>query len=141
MDSITKAINDWLLTYKPITDVAVVHTEYLPDEVNTLALQRSGVEDLPQKYTADRGWYRQYQYILLLKSNSEDDTQRLSNLDWIDNLHNWIDTQNQNKNFPILSNMKVDKANCANGILYQEDETNQDTIYYLQLYFNIKGGI
>lgn len=136
------AINKWLLNYKPITEIAeMIHTEELPDATDTLALQRSGVENLRLKYVGEKGWYRQYQYILLLKANSEDDLQRLENLDWLDDLSDWIDEQNQSKNYPKLNNKKVKKVSCANAITYETSEDGTVSTYYLQLYFNVRGGI
>ena len=115
-----KIINDWLLQYEPIKEIAeFIHTEELPDETDTLALQRSGVENLPLKYIGEKGWYRQYQYVLLLKSNSEDDLQRLSNLEWLDNLANWIDKQNRIRNYPKLENKEIKQVSCANAITYE----------------------
>lgn len=137
-----KAINDWLLQYEKIKEIAeTIHTEELPDETETLALQRSGVESLPLKYVGEKGWYKQYQYILLLKSNSEDDLQRLENLDWLDGLSDWLDKQNQLRNYPVLENKQVKKVSCANAITYETSEDGSISTYYLQLYFNIKGGI
>ena len=137
-----KSINDWLLQYEPIKEIAeMIHTEELPKEEDTLALQRTGIENLQQKYITDTGWYRQYQYTLLLKSNSEDDLQRLENLDWLDNLSNWIDKQNRLRNYPVLNNKQVKEVSCANAITYETSEDGSISIYYLQLYFNIKGGI
>lgn len=136
------AINKWLLNYKPITEIAeMIHTEELPDATDTLALQRSGVEKLRLKYVGEKGWYRQYQYILLLKANSEDDLQRLGNLDWLDDLSNWIDEQNQSKNYPKLNNKKIKEVSCANAITYETSEDGSVSTYYLQLYFNVRGGI
>ena len=52
-----KAINEWLLKYEKIKDIAeIIHAEELPDETTALALQRSGVEKLPLKYITDKGW-------------------------------------------------------------------------------------
>ena len=137
-----KIINNWLLQYEPIKEIAeLIHTEELPDETDTLALQRSGVENLPLKYIGEKGWYRQYQYVLLLKSNSEDDLQRLSNLEWLDNLANWIDKQNRIRNYPKLENKEIKQVSCANAITYESEEDGSISTYYLQLYFNIKGGI
>lgn len=137
-----EAINKWLLNYKPITEIAeMIHTEELPDATDTLALQRSGVEKLRLKYVGEKGWYRQYQYILLLKANSEDDLQRIENLDWLDDLSDWIDEQNQSKNYPKLNNKKVKKVSCANAITYETSEDGTVSTYYLQLYFNVRGGI
>ncbi len=135
------AINDWLLQYEPIKEIAeMIHTEELPDMENSLALQRSGVENLPLKYVSERGWYRQYQYVLLLKSNSEDDLQRLENLDWLDDLSDWIDEQNCLRNYPILENKQIKEVSCANAITFETSEDGSISTYYLQLYFNIKGG-
>lgn len=136
------AINKWLLNYKPITEIAeMIHTEELPDATDTLALQRSGVEKLRLKYVGEKGWYRQYQYILLLKANSEDDLQRVENLDWLDDLSDWIDEQNQSKNYPKLNNKKIKEVSCANAITYETSEDGSVSTYYLQLYFNVRGGI
>lgn len=140
MDKITQAINDWLLQFEPITEIAEIHTEELPDEVDTLALQRSGIENLPLQYVGEKGWYRQYQYILLLKSNSEDDIQRINNLDWLDDLSDWIDQQNLLRNYPVLENKQVKRISCANAITYETNEDGSISVYYLQLYINIKGG-
>ena len=132
MDS---AINEWLLQYEHIKEIAeIIHTEELPDQSDTLALQRSGVENLGLKYVGEKGWYRQYQYILLLKANSEDDIQRLNNLDWLDDLSDWIDKQNQSKNYPTLENKKIKQVSCANAITYESEEDGSISTYYLQLY-------
>ena len=139
MDS---AINEWLLQYEHIKEIAeMIHTEELPDQTDTLALQRSGVENLGLKYVGEKGWYRQYQYILLLKANSEDDIQRLNNLDWLDDMSDWIDKQNQSKNYPTLENKKIKQVSCANAITYESEEDGSISTYYLQLYFNVRGGI
>lgn len=136
-----ESINKWLLQYEPIKEIAeMIHTEELPDEENTLALQRSGVEELPLRYINNKGWYRQYQYILLLKANSEDDLQRLNNLDWLDDLSNWIHQKNVSRDYPKIENMKVKKVSCANAITYETSEDGSISTYYLQLYFDIKGG-
>ena len=137
-----KSISDWLLRYEPIKEIAeMIHTEELPDETETLALQRSGVESLPVKYINEKGWYKQYQYVLLLKSNSEDDIQRLENLDWLDDLSDWIHQKNISKDYPILKNKQVKNISCANAITYDTNEDGSISTYYLQLYFDIKGGI
>lgn len=137
-----KTISDWLLQYEKIKEIAeMIHAEELPDETETLALQRSGVEKLPLKYITDKGWYRQYQYALLLKSSSEDDLQRLANLDWLDDLSDWIEKQNSLKNYPILENKQIKEVSCANAITFETSEDGSISTYFLQLYFNVRGGI
>ena len=95
---------------------------------------------MPLRYINDNGWYRQYQYVLLLKANSEDDLQRLNNLDWLDDLSNWIHQKNVSRDYPKIENMKVKKVSCANAITYETSEDGFISTYYLQLYFDIKGG-
>ena len=135
-------INEWLQDYKPINDIDVIeeiHSERLTNNVKNLALQRTGFEELPLKYTTDKGWYRQYQYMLFLKSESEVDKQRLDNLDWLDDFSDWLIDQNKIKNYPQLGDNKIIKnVSCANALTYQESEDGAISIYSLQLYFNIR---
>ena len=137
-------INAWLQTYEPINEIAMteeIHIEGVSESVKNLALQRTGFEELPLRYVTDKGWLRQYQYMLLLKSESEIDKQRLYNLDWLDKLSDEIYKVNQNCDYPILEDKKVVNVNCANGITYQESEDGTISIYSLQIQFDIKGGM
>lgn len=135
-------INEWLQTYTPIYEIAQIeeiHTERGTDNIKNLALQRTGYENLPLKYINDKGWYRQYQYMLLLKSESEIDEQRLNNLEWLDSLSDWLANKNETKSFPILDgHKKVLAVSCANALTYQESEDGAVSVYALQLYFNIR---
>ena len=100
-------INEWLQTCDIINEIAIIeeiHNERVTDNVRNLALQRTGFENLPLKYVTDTGWYRQYQYMLLLKNESEIDEQRLTNLDWLDEVSDWLEEQNKEQNYPILDN-------------------------------------
>lgn len=139
MDNI---LNQWLQTYEPINEIAMteeIHSERLSENVKNLALQRTGFETLPMRYISDRGWFRQYQYMLLLKSESEIDTQRLTNLDWLDDFSNWFMNKNNTKDFPVLEdNMKIVSVDCANALTYEESEDGTISVYSLQIYFNIR---
>ena len=135
-------INEWLQKYEPINEIALmeeIHNEKLSDSVKNLALQRTGVESLPLKYVGDTGWYRQYQYMLLLKSESEIDEQRLTNLGWLDDLSDWLAEKNSKQDFPDLeNNKKIIEVSCANALNYEQSEDGSISVYYLQLYFNIR---
>lgn len=139
MDNI---INEWLQTYEPIKEIAEtekIHSERLTENVKNLALQRTGFDDLPLQYITSKGWFRQYNYMLLLKSESEIDRQRLYNLDWLDDLSDWIAEQNKNKNFPELGNGRIVKrVSCANALTYQESEDGAISVYALQINFDIR---
>ena len=98
-------INQWLKEYEPINEIAQtedIHIEGVSETVKNLALQRTGFENLGMKYITDKGWYRQYQYMLLLKSESEIDEQKLTNYDWLDGLSDWLALINSKREFPIL---------------------------------------
>ena len=135
-------INEWLQKYEPINEIAQteeIHHELVSENVKNLALQRTGFENLPMKYITDRGWYRQYQYMLLLKSESEIDEQRLTNYDWLDGLSDWLAEKNSKREFPILEdNKKIIEVSCANALNYEQSEDGSISVYYLQLYFNIR---
>ena len=47
MDKITKVINDWLLKYEKIKEYAEIHTEELPDCIETLSLQEQALKTCP----------------------------------------------------------------------------------------------
>ena len=135
-------INVWLQTYEPINEIAMteeIHIEGVSESVKNLALQRTGFEELPLRYVTDKGWLRQYQYMLLLKSESEIDEQRLTNLDWLDGLSDWLALQNKNQNFPQLEDGKeVKEVSCANALTYEQSEDGAISVYSLQIYFNIR---
>ena len=135
-------INAWLQTYEPINEIAMteeIHIEGVSESVKNLALQRTGFEELPLRYVTDKGWLRQYQYMLLLKSESEIDEQRLTNYDWLDGLSDWLALQNKNKNFPQLEvGKEVKEVSCANALNYEQSEDGAISVYSLQIYFNIR---
>ena len=80
-DSITQAINDWLLTRPLISENYDIEIEELPDGTKMLALQRSGVELIKRYY---KGRKEEYQYMLFLKENSEGNELKTANFDWLD---------------------------------------------------------
>lgn len=135
-------INEWLQTCEIINEIAEVeeiHSERTTDNVKNLALQRMGFVTYPLKYVTDKGWFRQYQYMLLLKNDSEIDEQRFTNLDWLDEVSDWLEEQNKNQNYPILDNRKtVKNVSCANALTYEESEDGAVSVYSLQLYFDIR---
>ena len=137
MDKITTAINKWLLQYEPITEIAQyedIHTEEVTDTVKNLALQRTGIEELARFM---RGKKEQYQYMLLLKSESEDDKARINNLDWLDDFRDWIEVQVKNRKFPSIEGKTVSNITSANTLTYEVSEDGTVSVYSLQLYFDI----
>ena len=137
MDKITSAINKWLLQYEPITEIAKyedIHTEEVTDTVKNLALQRTGIEELARYF---QGKKEQYQYMLLLKSESEDDKARINNLDWLDDFRDWIEIQVKNKNFPKIEGKTVSNISSSNTLTYKVNEDGTISTYSLQIYFDI----
>lgn len=136
-DKITSAINKWLLQYEPITEIAEyedIHTEELTDTVNNLALQRTGIEELARYF---QGKKEQYQYMLFLKSESEDDIARINNLDWLDDFRDWIELQVQKRNFPQIEEKNVVNITSANTLTYEVNDDGSISTYSLQIYFDI----
>ena len=137
MDKITSAINKWLLQYEPITEIAEIediHTEEVTDTVKNLALQRTGIEELARYMVGKK---EQYQYMLFLKSESEDDIARINNLNWLDDFRDWIELQVKNKTFPIIEGKTVSDISSANTLTYEVSEDGSISTYSLQMYFDI----
>lgn len=139
-DIMDNAISKWLQKYEPINEIAqTIHIEKNLEEAKSLALARSGVENLPLKYIGDTGWHRQYHYMLYLKSESETDKQRLLNYDWLDDLSNWIAEKNKTRDFPELGENKVvTEVSCSNTLTYAESEDGSISEYMIQLSFNVR---
>lgn len=136
-DKITSAINKWLLQYEPITEIAEyedIHTEELTDTVNNLALQRTGIEEMARYF---QGKKEKYQYMLFLKSESEDDIARINNLDWLDDFRDWIELQVRNRNFPQIEGKNVVNITSANTLTYEVNDDGSISTYSLQIYFDI----
>lgn len=136
-DKITSAINKWLLKYEPITEIAQyedIHTEEVTDTVKNLALQRTGIEEIARYMVGKK---EQYQYMLFLKSESEDDLARINNLDWLDDFRDWIEIQVNNKNFPKIEGKTVSNISSANTLTYEVNEDGTISTYSLQIYFDI----
>ena len=137
MDKITSAINKWLLQYEPITEIAEIediHTEEVTDTVKNLALQRTGIEELARYMVGKK---EQYQYMLLLKSESEDDIARINNLNWLDDFRDWIEVQVKNKKFPKIEGKTVSNVSSSNTLTYEVSEDGSISVYSLQIYFDI----
>lgn len=139
-DIITESINDFLLQYENIKKFAQINVEELPDSSDSLALQRTGVERLAPRYIGEQYFRKQYQYMLLIKLDSEDNEQRKKALNWLDKLGKWIETNKIKRNFPTTENRVFYDMGCSNELSYETDSESKVTIYYIQLYFNVKEG-
>lgn len=133
-DSITQAINDWLLTRPLISENYDIDIEELPDGTKMLALQRSGVELITRYY---KGRKEEYQYMLFLREDSEGDELKTANFDWLDDLVDDIYKQVEKRNFPQIEDKQVTSMRCANQITYEVSEDGTVSNYAVQLYFTI----
>lgn len=133
-DSITQAINDWLLTRPLISENYDIDIEELPNGTKMLALQRSGVELITRYF---KGRKEEYQYMLFLKENSEGNELKTSNFDWLDDLVDDIYKQVEKRNFPQIEDKQVTSMRCANQITYEVSEDGTISNYAVQLYFTI----
>lgn len=133
-DSITQAINDWLLTRPLISENYDIEIEELPDGTKMLALQRSGVELITRYF---EGRKEEYQYMLFLREDSEGDDLKTANFDWLDDLVDDIYKQVEKRNFPQIEDKQVTSMRCANQITYEVSEDGTISNYAVQLYFTI----
>lgn len=134
MDSITQSINDWLLTRPLISQNYDLEIEELPDDTQKLALQRSGVELIKRYF---KGRVEEYQYMLFLKEDSEDDNTKIKNFDWLDDFADDIYEQVEKRNFPEIEGKQVTNMRCSNQITYEVSDDGTISNYSIQLYFTI----
>ena len=134
VDSITQAINDWLLTRPLINEIYDIDIEELPDGTKKLALQRSGVELLKRYF---KGRVEEYQYMLFLKEDSEDDDTKIANFNWLDDFVDDIYEQVEQRNFPEIEGKQVTNMRCSNQITYEVSDDGTISNYAVQLYFTI----
>lgn len=134
MDSITQSINDWLLTRPLISQNYDLEIEELSDETQKLALQRSGVELIKRYF---KGRVEEYQYMLFLKEDSEDDNTKIKNFDWLDDFADDIYEQVEKRNFPEIEGKQVTNMRCSNQITYEVSDDGTISNYSIQLYFTI----
>ena len=133
-DSITQAINDWLLTRPLISENYDIDIEELPDGTKMLALQRTGIELIKRYF---KGRKEEYQYMLFLRENSEGDELKTANFDWLDDLVDDIYEQVEKRNFPEIEDKQVTSMRCANQITYEVNDDGTISNYAVQLYFTI----
>lgn len=133
-DSITKSINNWLLNIDIIKnnykDIKIEEV----DGVKQLALQRSGVEVLQNYF---KGRKEQYSYVLFLQENSEGNSNKIKNFDWLDDLVDAIDTKVRKGDLPKHDTKQFTNCECANAISYEVSQNGNITNYQLQLNFKI----
>ena len=135
-DSITKAINDWLLTIDLIKEIDDISIEELPDGTKSLALQRTGVTNI-KTYYGGLQKQNEYQYMLYLRDYSEENNQKVRNFDWLDDLTIEINKRSVEKNLPKMANKIFNSANCINPITFSISEDGYISDYAVQLYFRI----
>lgn len=132
-------IKEWLETCPIIKEIASeISIETVNENIKSIAIQRTGFDNLPLKYITDKGWRREYYYTLLLKNESEIDIQKLLNFDWLDKLSDWLSDKNRKKEFPALSVGKIENVECANSLTYEQSEDGSISDYTLQINFIIR---
>lgn len=135
-DSITKAINEWLLNIDIVKkNIEDIHVDDLPDGTKSLGLQRTGTITLKTYVSGHQ--QNQYQYMLLLRNISESNQNKIDNFDWLDNLAIKIRDKSNKNDLPQIENKIISKAFALNPIVFETDEDGLITNYALQIYFNI----
>lgn len=117
--SIMKSLQNWLsdFEYGSFTDLSEIVTDRLEEEQSGYALQLAGMK----VKSVDVLGHRTYEntYLFYLKESASVESDRADNNDFVEQLVEWIDGQNDNKNLPILpGKYHTNSVDVTNAMLF-----------------------
>ena len=116
----------------PLLDGNKINVDYLKDEVYSYSIDRSPIQPLIQKFV-DGGGKKQITFDFTVTAPiSSRVVTNLANSKFGEDFIEWIETQNQNKNFPNIKG--AFKIECTSpSYILQKTETT--AIYIIQMNF------
>jgi len=116
-----------------ITDLSEdMHIDFTDQKAKSYGIMPTG-ENILKRFVAG-GCKKQYNAVLYIRNYTIDDFERLQNSEFLESFSSWLDEQNLNRNFPVVSeNIEIESISCSNGMLFDLDETGDTGLYQLQL--------
>ena len=108
-----------------------MHIDFTDSAATSYGIMPTG-ENILKRFIAG-GCKKQYNAVLYIRNYTIDDFERLQNSEFLENFSSWIEEQNETENFPIVENINIESVSCANGMLFDLDETGNTGLYQLQL--------
>lgn len=127
------AIKTWLNSSKLFEKLAVDFQSEQNEtySINSMPCNRLLKEDI------EGNKKMQYPVQITSRVYTTTDIDRIANLNFLDNVVDWIVAQNQKGNFPDFGeNIEVERCDVTNyGYLFNNDEQSQSGVYQLQIKF------
>lgn len=129
--SIIEGIRAFIETCPHLHILADVSVDLTSDAPTNYAVAPGG-DQILSRYIAG-GAKHQYSFALLVREFTLDDVARAENNCFLEKFSEWVHEQCETQNFPDIGEDKqVTMMECANGFLYQLDESGEKGIYQLQ---------
>lgn len=121
--SIMKSLQNWLSSFEgaEYTDLSDISTDLLPKESSGYALQLGGMK----VKSIDILGHRTYEntYLFYLKESLSVESDRADNNDFVEQLVEWIDEQNDTDNLPKLpGRYRINSVDVINAMLFDISE-------------------
>ena len=118
--SIMKSLQNWIagFDYGSFTDLSEISTDLLNEEPAGYALQLAGMK----VKSIDILGHRTYEntYLFYLKESISVESDRSDNNDFVENLAEWIDEQNDADNLPVLpGKYRTNSVTVTNAMLFE----------------------
>ena len=126
-----ESICEYIKTCPHINLLAEVTVD-LADEAPTNYAVIPGGDTILTRYI-DGGEKHQYSFSLVAREFTFQDVERVENAAFLEQFSEWIGEQERARNFPDFGEgIEITAMECANGFLYQLDETGQKGLYQIQ---------
>ena len=128
--SIIKSVQTFLSGYSGM-EIVPIQTDLTKKDSTSYALSPSGNAKIKQDILGNRT--HQNSYVFYAKEAAADEVDRQGNYDFLEGLSEWIEKQNDAKNFPSLpSGYEVESLEVSNAMQFDTDEKGT-ALYQVQI--------
>ena len=129
--SMIESVRDYIKTCPHIDLLADVAIDLADEMPTNYAIVPNG-DKIIARYVAG-GEKHQYSFSLMVREFTFQDVERVENAAFLEKFSDWICDQVAARNFPDFGEDKeITMIECANGFLYQLDETGEKGLYQIQ---------
>lgn len=134
--TVSEAIITWLKTFKPngLWDMQTINTDVMHSTVD-YALVKEPIRNVKRYISGTEIITEHYQ--LRAKLDSTNDTDSVENGAWLEQLTDWVETKNKNKEFPLLADVK--EVGIASPFYVGRTE-DKKAIYQLTIFITFRKG-
>ncbi|MFO3716121.1 hypothetical protein [Anaerococcus cruorum] len=133
MKSIIESIRDYFLTCPYLKDDARLNIDFLGDDYIEYGIYTEPTVPVLKKYV-DGDELKQFNFIFAIRSPMSGDLiTQLENSAFFDNLIEWVQLQNKNKNFPEIEGNRYPIKMEINNNGYISSNNTDNAVYQIQM--------